>query len=421
MSTTRRSLLAGTAGAAALGLAGCGLGGSSESTDRSADVEGEVTGEISFQTWSLKNDTFTSFFEDLVDAFEKENPGTTVKWVDQPGDGYQDKVLSQANSDSLPDVINLPPDMAYPLAQGGFLLDLASAGQDLESVYVEGGVTAYQFPEITGSFAFPWYLGTDMNWWNLKELEKHGIDESSLPTSYDELFEAARELKKDGSTVPLVSNMPDIIITSDDDGFTFSTSENVELVQQYADLYADGAIPAEVLSNDYAGNTTLFKQGKVLWSTSTSSFAGELETEAPGIKKGTAVTPRFGTPPLFVQGVSVSGKSQNLPTAIAFATFLTNDENQIEFAKLAQGFLPGTKKASEDPSAFADTGDDDLKTKGVEIAAKSMETAQDTTNVRWTEDMRTNLTQQLGKALKGEISAKEALDQAVEYGNKNLD
>lgn len=423
MAATRRTFLAAGSGVAAATLAGCGLSGGGGSSDDVAEeaASGEITGEISFQTWSLKNENFTPFFEKVIADFEEENPGTTVKWMDQPGEGYQDKVLSQANSDSLPDVVNLPPDLAFPLASTDFLLDLGAAIPDLASVYVEGAVEGYQFPEVEGSFGLPWYLGTDMNWWNIEELSEYGVDESSLPTTLDEMFELARTVHEQGGKNPVVSNMPEIIITSNEDGeFDFNTAENVELLQKYVDLYSEGAMPAEVLNNDYSGNATLYKQGKVLWSTATSSFAGELDKEAPSLVEDTVVSQRFGNPPLFVQGVSVAKQSANVATALAFAKFLTNDENQIEFCKLAQGFLPGTQKAAADPSKFAEASDIELQDQAIEIASESMEVAVDTTNVLWTEDMDTNLVQQMAKAMQGGSTAQEALDAAVEYGNQNL-
>lgn len=422
MAATRRTFLAAGSGAAAVTLAGCGVSGSGQSSEDVAEqaASGEITGEITFQSWSLKNEKFTPFFEKVIEDFEAEHSGVTVKWMDQPGEGYQDKVLSQANAGSLPDVINLPPDLAYPLASTDFLLDLGKAVPGLADTYVPGAVKGYQFPEVEGSFGFPWYLGTDMNWWNLGALSRFGVEESSLPTSMDEMFELARHVHEEGGENPVISNMPEITITSEGGEFTFATEENVALLQKYIDLYADGAMPAEVLNNDYTGNSILYKQGKALWTTSTSSYAGELEKEAPSLLEATTVSKRFGTPPLFVQGICVSKKSANPATALAFAEFLTNDENQIEFCTLAQGFLPGTQKAASDPSKFAEVSDIELQNEAVEIAAKSMESAVDDTNVLWTEDMNTNLVQQMAEAMLGKISAQEALDAAVEYGNQNL-
>lgn len=423
MAATRRTFLAAGSGVAAATLAGCGLSGSGESNDDAAEkaASGEITGEITFQSWSLKNETFTPFFEQVIQDFQDEYPGTTVNWMDQPGEGYQDKVLAQANSESLPDVINLPPNLAYPLASTDFLLDLGAAVPELASTYVEGAVKGYQFPQVEGSFGFPWYLGTDMNWWNIERLSEFGVDESSLPTSLDEMFDLALQVHEDGGESPVMSSMPELVITSDDNGeFDFDTEENAALLQKYVDLYAAGAMPPEVLNNDYTGNAALYKQSKVLWTTATSTYAGELKEGAPSLLEDTVVTPRFGEPPLFVQGVCVSKKSANAATALAFAQFLTNDENQIEFCTLAQGFLPGTQKAAADPSKFAQDSDIELQNRAVEVASESMDTAVDNTNVRWTEDMDTNLIQQMATAMQGEITAEAALEAAVEYGNQNL-
>src|SRR5215216_3691500 len=116
--------------AAALTLAGCGLGSTDDSGGSGAtptvDANAKVTGEVSFQTWALKP-KFTSYVENLIKQFEAKYPGTHVTWLDQPGDGYDKKVLSQASAGQLPDVVNLPPDFALPLAKQDMLLDVGAA------------------------------------------------------------------------------------------------------------------------------------------------------------------------------------------------------------------------------------------------------------------------------------------------------
>lgn len=49
-------------------MAACGSNGGDSSSQ-----------EISFQTWNLKNDTYTPYFENLIEQFESDNPGVTVK------------------------------------------------------------------------------------------------------------------------------------------------------------------------------------------------------------------------------------------------------------------------------------------------------------------------------------------------------
>lgn len=174
MKATRRSVLGAGVGAVGLALTCCGLSGGSDSSQE--DVvkeasEGKVEGSTSFQTWSLKNEKFTPYFEKLIEEFQKKNPKVKVKWMDQPGEGYQDKLLGQANSDALPDVVNVPPNFAYSLAKSGMLLDLSKADSELTKVYVDGGVEAYELPGIEGNYGYPWYLGTDLSWWNISELK----------------------------------------------------------------------------------------------------------------------------------------------------------------------------------------------------------------------------------------------------------
>ncbi len=68
---------------------------SPEATGGSTDASGKVEGDITFQTWNLRAN-FSDYFEGLITDFEKKYPGTHVKWVDQPGEGYADKISADA-------------------------------------------------------------------------------------------------------------------------------------------------------------------------------------------------------------------------------------------------------------------------------------------------------------------------------------
>src|SRR5699024_4372144 len=109
--------------------------------------------------------------------------------------------------------------------------------------------------------------------------------------------------------------------------------------------------------------------------------------------EATAVSVRLRTPPLYGQAASTAPTSRTLATALAFGRFLTSDEYQIGFAKLAPGFVPGTQAAAADPSRYAVQDGSELLAQSVQIAATSMETAEVLSNPLWTPDMRTNLTQ----------------------------
>lgn len=427
--TTRLATAMAILAAGALALSGCSGSAATAGDSGPIDTSGDLSGSIKFQSWSLKNEKFTPYFEDLITAFEKEHPDVSVEWLDQPGDGYQDKVLSQANSNSLPDVVNLPPDIAYPLVAAGKLLDLAAADPSLEATYVPGAWASYSYPGIDGTYGLPWYLGTDLNWWNGAALEQYGVDTAALPTSNEELIALAEQVgEASGGTMPLLSSMPtidlfassDIEIIDDDGQFVFNTDEAAAIVDEFAAAYQAGAIPAEALTGDYGGNADMFKQGKVAYTTAGSGFAGDLQRDAPTIRESVIATPRIGAAPLFVQGVSVSNDSTNKAAALAFAAYLTNTENQVAFAQLALGFMPGTVDGSADAASLSESVTDPLQQEAMEIVSESMETARILTPFQWTGAMKTYMDQQLALALKSELGSKEALDKIVEYANDNL-
>lgn len=225
---------------------GCGLGsdGTSGSGDSaaSAAATGEVKGKVSLQTWALKP-KFTAYVQGVIDGFEQKYPGVEVDWLDQPGDGYSDKVLSQAAAGTLPDVVNLPPDFALPLAKQGLLLDVAKADPKLAEEYVAGGLDAYRFAGLGGTFGYPWYLNTDVNYWNAELLTKYGLDPKKLPTTLDELIVQARTFKeKAGGSVYLMSRKPGLgdlvdagvkVMAEDGKSFTFNTPEAAAVLDKY--------------------------------------------------------------------------------------------------------------------------------------------------------------------------------------------
>lgn len=420
-----RSLaVVGVAAAASLILAGCTGGGGAAPAGNGS---GEITGQITFQTWSLKNEKFTPYFNDVVKAFEKAHPGTKVKWIDQPGDGYEDKILQQAESGELPDVINLPPEYAFSLASAGQLADLSKGSKVLDE-YVPGGVQAYEYDGVDGSFAFPWYLGTELNYWNTSLLAKGGVTEA--PATLADTLAAAQKLADAG--VPMFSSVPSpkmlqIVGAVKDiykDGkFVFNTPEAAKVIDQYAALYKAGAVTPEALQGAGTANSNInnFNTGGVAWTTAGPNYIDkDVAVNAPNLLPDVAVTAGFGNPPLFVQGISVAKNSKNAATAMAFAEFVTNTENQIAFVKLAAGFFPGTIEANADPAAFSEKPANELQGVANELAGKQMADARMTGAPQYTEAMETYAKQQIALAVTGEITGKEALDKAVEYAQQNV-
>lgn len=416
-----------TAAAAAVVLAGCGLGGADTSSAPTQDASGEVKGKVSLQTWALKP-KFTDYVQGVIDAFEKKYPGVEVEWLDQPGDGYAEKVLTQASGGTLPDVTNLPPDFALPLVKNGLLLDITTADPKLADDYVAGGIDGYRYAGFDGVYGYPWYLNTDVNYWNTDLLTKNGLDPEKLPTDLGGLIEQAKVMKeKSGGKVFLMSRKPTLIdltnagvqtMAADGKSFTFNTPEAAAVLDEYRDAFKEGLMPRDVLTTKYAGNAELFNSQTVAWTTGGGTYISSLAQEGnPTLAEKVIPSEAFGTPPLYVQGLSIPKSTKNLPAAIALARWVTNAENQAAFAHLVNIF-PSTKASANDP--FFSKSDGTPSGNAKVIAFNSLAKAKILQPVQVTQAMSDIIDQQFALAISGEVPSQKALDDAVAKCNQLL-
>ncbi|MEV7762792.1 ABC transporter substrate-binding protein [Curtobacterium flaccumfaciens] len=421
MTRGRATALLATAAATALVLTGCSSGGNAADNGG-----GEISGTITLQTWAL-TPTYTGYLNGVIEDFEQAHPDAKVKLQDQPGDGYADKVLSQASSNSLPDVINLPPDIALPLAKRGFLQDVAKDDSKLASTYVAGALDSYEYKGVNGTFGYPWYLNTDVNYWNSTMFAKCGLDAKNPPKTTDELFTQAKTMHDNCPTDYLMSRKPGLgdftlagvkVLNADGTKFTFAdSSKAADLIDRYKDAYQDGYMPSNVLNSDYLGNSTLFTQAKVAWTTGGATSLADFEKNNPSLKGKVTVSPALDTPPLYVQGLSVSSKSKHLATAEAFAKFMTNAENQEAFAHKVNIF-PSTTSSQSDPYFSKDDGT--VNGEARVLANEALKTAKVINPVEANSAMTDFLDQQIALAMKGQVAPKQALETAQTKMNSLL-
>jgi multiple sugar transport system substrate-binding protein len=429
----RISVIPAIAAAAMVALAACGTGSGKSSADSQKVVptNAALSGSITFQTWSLKNDKFTPYFTKLVADFEAAHPGTKIEWIDQPGDGYATKVTSQVTSGSLPDVVNLPPDIAHAVAKTGDLLDLKKNVPTLDTDYVKSGLTAYTYADINGGgsdFGFPWYLGTDVSYWNKEIMARDGLDATKPPKTFDELVAQAKIMHDNsGGKDFLMSRAPGLsdiansgtkLMTDDGKKFAFNTPGAAAVIDKYTEAFKNGYMPSNVLDGKYEGNSTLFNKGQVAWTTGGGQLIDSTKQSNPSLADKIVPSPALDTAPLYVQGISVAAKSKNLPLALAFAEFATDDKNQTAFIDLAKGFLPGSAASADNPAYSKSDGTP--QGDASVIAYKDMQTAVNFTPPMWTDAMDTFLKQEIAKAMTGKETAQQALDNAVTNANSLL-
>lgn len=418
------------AGLLSIGLAGCGLGSGSAGSGESGSTDGKVTGEITFSTLQLKP-TFTDYIEGVIVDFEKANPGTTVKWIDVPFQGAQEKISTDAQAGTLPDVINLNPNFAQPLEVQGAFVNLEKAVPKLREIYVAGAWDAFQVPGEKGSFGFPWYLSSEVTMYNASMFEQAGLDPASPPTTYTELFDDARALAAAdvGFTGmhPALENrfITDLgrlgvpLLNEAGTEWTFNTPEAEAYVAELVDLYQTGVFPPDSLTQDHAKETEAYQAGQIALFPSGANFLTIIEENAPDIAKATDVGPQItsegGPTNVSVMGLLVPETSKNKPTALKFAEFMTNAENQLAFSKIVTIF-PSVTEALADPY-FMDDSDGTVESKARRIAAEQLKDARNIVPVQFDDRIKAIVIGKVQLAMKGDLTPAAALDEAVAEAN----
>ncbi|MEV4316283.1 sugar ABC transporter substrate-binding protein [Actinocrispum sp. NPDC049592] len=414
--------------AAGLMASGCGLSGGGQAP-AAGPADGQVTGTISFQTWNLRA-KYSDYFNGVIKKFQVEHPGTTITWLDQPADGYADKLSADASANALPDVVNLSPDLAFPLYQRKLLVDLDQAVPDAVKEYLPGAWQGFVMPGQRDSYSFPWYLNTGPVFYNKKLFADNGLDPAKPPRTYTELRDQALVLAaKSQGAVAMFGQTPGIedfglygveLMNPQGTKFTFNSAKGVELTELFKQMYDVKALLPEALTATYTGSGKKFMAQQVALSSGSAYDLKNFKTDAPGLYANIGITTPMtntGKANMYLQGVSVSANSKNKATALAFARYVTNAENQLAFAKIVTIF-PSTTGTLNDPYFTTDDGTDDARVRVA--AAKQLATAVNYTPVSFTDQMKSILRNELANVMLGKSTAQQALDSAVAQCNKLL-
>ncbi|OZG68063.1 ABC transporter substrate-binding protein [Bifidobacterium eulemuris] len=422
MNTAKKALALTGAVAMIASFAACGSSGTA----------GDGTKEITFQTWNLKNDTYTPYFENLIAAFEKDNPGTSVKWIDQPADGYTDKINADAAAGTLPDVVDMSPNGAYSLAKAGVIANLSKDDAQAEDQFTSSSWDAVTFKGEnieTGAYAYPWCLNSGVQYYNKAIFDQCGVSE--LPETMDAWFDAASTIGENCPGTNMVAAVPTLeslgqygsqLMNEDQTAFTFNDKKGVELVQHYIDMYNEKSLSADALNNQWTGEGDAFKQGNVASLAGSAYSVADFQENAPKVYENLAIVERLlgegGKQNVAMETLVVSETAKNKDLAMKFARFVTNKENQTEFCTKSHTF-PSVDGAIDD-AAFSPTGDT-LQDQAIALASKAVKDDNwFASPAPFSENAKTALREQIALAIQGEQTAQQALDKVVEIANEDL-
>ena len=317
--------------------------------------------EVEFWTMQLQPQ-FTDYFNQLIAQFQSENPGTTVRWVDVPWADMQSKILTAVSAKTAPDVVNLNPDFASQLAGRNAWLTLDDKiPADVQQQYLP---KIWQAGRLDGkTFGIPWYLTTSVAIVNTNLIQQAGI--SQPPTTYAELATVARQIKeKTGKHAFFVTFVPEdsaevmqsfvqmgATLLDEQGKAAFNTPEGKAVFQYWTDLYQAELLPREVLTQGHRRAIELYQAGETAILSSGPQFLKTIETNAPAIAKVSTAAPQItgdtGAKNVAVMNLVVPRDTDQPDAAVKFALFVTNNANQLAFAKAAN-VLPSTTAALQD-------------------------------------------------------------------------
>ncbi|MEY9894117.1 multiple sugar transport system substrate-binding protein [Catenulispora sp. MAP5-51] len=447
-SSTRRAAVAGSAAlilfTAACGASSSGSGGKSgpgatgacgspASNSDDSPITGAVTGKITFVTSGLKSD-FADFFNAEIKKFTDAHPGTSVDWQDLPADSTDARLVTDASSCTLADVINIATSDIKALSDAGTLMTLDKKVPGVADQFVPSVWTTTGFGKGGTHTAFPWYWGPSVLTYNKKIFTAAGLDPAKPPATMADYFADAAQIKAKTGDASIWGNptwiLPDQwygmgvqAMNADNTQFTFADDPNAKAwMQGYVDAYKSGAIPKDSITGA-PDPSQGFSNGDLAFGSTNASFLRSVQKNAPQLYPDTAVAPFPKTDPsktlLNAQFVAVNKNTKNPAAAVAFAQFITSPDEQLAWCKDPKVVIfPTTTKSLQDPYFSAPADGDPFSTARA-VAAKEAQTAQAWVPALYlgNTDIGKAIVQQLQLAMQGQVSVDAALKAAQDKAN----
>ena len=358
-------------------LAGCAKDGKPEENNTEAgnatetqSAEKEQTGEPIELVYSGPDEwvrsqlqTDKGGYEKIVEKFEAENPGVTVKLTSEPwGNWLQKQPVLLAGGDA-PDVFMINGDDAASYYEGGYTADLGDMDPDFLAKFYPGCLEGYKQGDTI--MALPFTTDCRVLWYNKEIFEAAGLDPEKPPRTWDEMVEYAKkcsEVTIDGQKVygfgmdlglkfaptqSLLCATPDGCILDAD----MKPAVNTDTFRKYLQTQIDmrDTFQTDYVSMTHEDTAILFGQKKIAMIIAGGWVWALNEGMADEDWYGMAPTPKMdeNSPDGSFAGgwaIAVSSKSKHLAEAKKFAQAMYDDEIGYMLSADVPPFTPGDSK-----------------------------------------------------------------------------
>jgi putative chitobiose transport system substrate-binding protein len=389
--------------------------------------------KIEFWTFSMKP-KFTPYFETLVKNYEAGNPGVKVEWVDFPWDVIQTKLVTRIVAGTPPALVNLNVPWADEFARDGLLSPVDALLADARPRYLASTLEDLTFGGKT--YGFPMYSNVAVIAYNTQIFKAAVIPHA--PRDLDEQLLFARQIAArtgKAGLCPALSKIDGLMMQQGlavikDGKAVFNSPAHIALIKKLADTYKAGGLLKDALfaEDNFPAAIDAYKGGRLGMLLAPPTAVKRIQSDAKDIYAITDVAPA----PLGPTGIADGGwlihfavpknvDAKLLPAIGKFARYLTNDANQLAFAKQASVY-PAMAQAANDPFFMTVPPGAGAAEKAVSAGAVSMPHSHTlyVAGITDYDELRRYLVKAVEAGVTGKQDVKEALDQAVAIWNRKL-
>jgi putative chitobiose transport system substrate-binding protein len=389
--------------------------------------------KIEFWTFSMKP-KFTPYFETLVKNYEAGNPGVKVEWVDFPWDVIQTKLVTRIVAGTPPALVNLNVPWADEFARDGLLSPVDALLADARPRYLASTLEDLTFGGKT--YGFPMYSNVAVIAYNTQIFKAAVIPHA--PRDLDEQLLFARQIAArtgKAGLCPALSKIDGLMMQQGlavikDGKAVFNSPAHIVLIKKLAETYKAGGLLKDALfaEDNFPAAIDAYKGGRLGMLLAPPTAVKRIQSDAKDIYAITDVAPA----PLGPTGIADGGwlihfavpknvDAKLLPAIGKFARYLTNDTNQLAFAKQASVY-PAMAQAANDPFFMTVPPGAGAAEKAVSAGAVSMPHSHTlyVSGITDYDELRRYLVKAVEAGVTGKQDVKEALDQAVAIWNRKL-
>ncbi len=364
------------------------------------------------------------YFDQMARAFEKANPGTTIKIEVVNWDDLLQKLQTDISGGSNPDISIVGTRWLLDFVKNGIAEPLDSY---MTPAFRSRFVPVFLKPaDIKGHiYGLPIAASARAMFYNKAMLAKAGFPNG--PATWDDVVAAAKKIKADGGEgfglqgkaietdvywyYALWSYGGDVV--GPDGKAVFNSPAGVKALTLYKSMIDQGLTQPSPTNYTREDVQNLFKQGRVGMVITAPFLINQIAKEAPKLQYGIVPVPKGTTSSTYAvtDSVVMFKNSKVKKSAWKFLDFLFTKQPRVLFNK-NEGFLPTTKAAAQDPY-FADNA-------RLRVFVKMLPTAHFAPTITGWEDTAKAVSDAVQSVYLGKAQPAAALKQATTQANQAL-